>query len=87
MNTNKKNLPFSDAVQIHDSGRPMKMKALIKKAICTMFKTASATICFDIMNVQGQEDSCSCGLYAIAFATELVYGYNPTLVIERCVTI
>ena len=55
------------------------MKALIKKAIYTMFKTASATIRFDTMNVQGQKDSCSCRLYAIAFATELVYGYNPII--------
>ena len=79
MNTNKMNLPFSDAVQIYNSGRPMKMKALIMKAICTMFKTASATIRFDNMNVQGQKGSFSCGLYAIAFATELVYGYNPII--------
>lgn len=70
---------FSDTAQIYDSARPRKVSMTTKKAICSFFKSNADFLTFEVMNVQGQVDGDSCGLFAIAFATELVYGYNPVV--------
>ena len=37
-------------------------------------KPQSGTIKFDLVNVQSQPNGSDCGLFAIAFATELIHG-------------
>ena len=38
-----------------------------------------STLKFLIANTHQQEDACSCGVFAIAAATELAYGLDPAL--------
>ena len=47
--------------------------------VCQFWKPSTDRIQFDIMNVLPQLNSHDCGLYAIAFATELSFGYDPVL--------
>ena len=68
---------FSDAVQVFDSGRPLKISLSTKSKICSFVKPKSSTFSFDIMNVDGQRNSYDCGVYAIAYATHLVNGLDP----------
>ena len=44
-----------------------------------LYKTKGNTICFDIINVERQRNTYDCGVYALAFATELAHGADPTL--------
>ena len=67
------------SVQIYDSGRPQRISPLLRMEICSFFKSSSDRIRFVIMNVNGQRDNHSCGLHAIAFATDLAFNYNPIL--------
>ncbi len=46
-------------------------------AICSIMKPQSGTIKFDLVNVQSQPNGSDCGLFAIAFATELIHGNDP----------
>ena len=70
---------FSDTVCIFDSDRPLKLSHSIKKMVCSFFKAPSDALHFDIMNVQGQNNSFDCGVFAIAYATELAYGYDSVI--------
>ena len=70
---------FSDSVSIYDSGRNVKISSSLIKTVCSFFKTRSSTLCFDVMNIKGQSDSHNCGVYAIAFATELAYNCDPVV--------
>ena len=49
-----------------------------KKALCALLKTRKDMFHFDLMNTQLQSNSNDCGLFAVAFATELVCGGDPT---------
>ena len=44
-----------------------------------MFHTEAkkSVLHFDLLNVQQQPNSWDCGLFAVAFATELVHGRSP----------
>ena len=48
-----------------------------KKQICSLVKPKEAQFIFDVLNVQYQTNLSDCGLFAIAFATELVYQQSP----------
>ena len=48
-----------------------------KKQICSLVKPKEAQFIFDVLNVQHQTNLSDCGLFAIAFATELVYQQSP----------
>lgn len=70
---------FRDAVQIYDSARVMRVSHVVKQLVCSFFKPNKDELIFDVANVQGQTDGSSCGLFAIAFATELVHNCNPVV--------
>ena len=70
---------YSDVVCIYDSGRPTHISGSLKKMICSFFKCTYDTLRFDVMNVQAQPNGYDCGVYAIACATELAYGYDPVV--------
>ena len=44
-----------------------------------MLVQTTGSLSVDVMNVQQQEGGSDCGLFAIAFATSLVFGQCPTL--------
>ena len=48
-----------------------------KRQICSFVRPTCNELKFDIMNIQCQENMNDCGLFAIAYATELVYGEDP----------
>ena len=50
-----------------------------KKAICSIMKPKVKMLHFDFANFQVQANSYDCGMFAIAFATEIAHGHNPIL--------
>ena len=47
--------------------------------VCSLMKTKKREIHFDLVNVMRQPNGSDCGLFAIAFATELIHGFDPAL--------
>jgi len=70
---------FSDAIMIYDSGVPTTISLAMKNAICSVMRPKADKVHFDLVNVHAQPNACDCGLYAIAYATELVHGCDPAL--------
>lgn len=68
----------SNSVRIYDSGFE-RISMATKKAVCSFMKPQADAIHFDLVNVHPQPNSSDCGLFAIAFATELVHGCDPAL--------
>lgn len=62
-------------VRIYDSIRSCKPPSLdLMKQICSLVCPKSDSYHFDIMNVQSQNNGADCGVFAIAYASELAYG-------------
>ena len=57
---------------------PKKICQDIKMQICSCTRPVSNKFMFDIMNVMPQVTSYDCGLHAIASATEILHGRNPS---------
>ena len=68
---------FTDCVKIYDSGSPSSISVEIQNMVCSMMKPKSSMLTFEIVNVQSQSNSYDCGVFAIAFATEIAHGNNP----------
>ena len=68
-----------DTVHIYDSGMGLSLALSTQLDICQFWKPSPDRIQFDIMNVLPQPNSYDCGMYAIAFATELLFGNDPVL--------
>ena len=68
---------YTDSICIYDSGRPTKVSTDITTSVCSFYKCLGERIRFDIMNVSPQTNAHDCGVYAIAFATELTYCADP----------
>ena len=68
---------FRDAVAIYDSSLSGSVSLSTKKVICSLVHSRSDTIIFDVANCMSQPNGSDCGVYAIAAATELAYGYDP----------
>ncbi len=49
----------------------------VKKATCSILKPKENVFCFDLANVQQQLNSWDCGLFSVAYTTELVHGQSP----------
>ena len=62
---------------VYDSGRPTSVSVDVTRSVCSFFKCQSEVIRFDIMNVAPQTNAHDCGVYAIAYATELAHGADP----------
>jgi hypothetical protein len=73
-------IPYSNSICIYDSGRPKNVKPSLKQEICKFYKSVASSVFFDIINVEGQPNAYDCGVYAIAYATELAHGLNPALI-------
>ena len=49
-----------------------------KKAVCSLFRPKENIFHFDFVNVPQQPNFWDCGLFAVTFAIELVYGKSPS---------
>ncbi len=66
-------------IVVYDS-RFIGLSLKTKLQICSLVRNVHLkSICFNIANIQLQNDSCSCGLFAIAVATELVCGFDTCI--------
>ena len=66
-----------DRILVYDSSLPTSLKLPTKKAICSIVKPATDIFNFDIVDVQRQPNLVDCGVFALAFATEIVHGCSP----------
>ena len=71
------NAARNDVVYVYDSLVRSNMSLQTKKMICSLAQSRSKTITFDVINVMVQQNTWDCGMFAIANATELMYGYDP----------
>ena len=67
----------ADIVGIYDSSRPHSVSLHTKKMVCSFYKCQTDALHFDIINIESQPNSYDCGVFAIANATELVFGGDP----------
>ena len=67
----------TDTVCVYDSGRSCTVSLATKRAICSFVQPKSDSLHFHLMNVQGQPNAYDCGVFAIAYATELVHSCDP----------
>ncbi len=63
---------------IYDSLVPKKIDLDLKKQVCSFVCPVSSNFRFDVINIMPQPNSYDCGIFAIANATELLHGKNPT---------
>jgi len=67
----------SDVVDIYDSAR-VRLCSIDKAAIARFHRCCNATLTLRYRDVQRQPNSSDCGVYALAFATSLLHGQDPT---------
>ena len=67
-----------DGVLIFDS-RFTHISLHTKKQICSLIRPRCKEFRFDIVNTQHQTNDSDCGLFAIAFATEIINHKSPAL--------
>ena len=68
----------TDSVCIYDSLK-VSISLDTKKQICSLLQPQEMQLTLDLMNVQHQTNLSDCGLFAIAFATELASQQSPLL--------
>ena len=71
------NVVSDNEVYIYDSVYSSKPTYYIMKQIAAIVKSKSHQISLFLEKVQSQKNSIDCGVYAIAFVTDLCHGINP----------
>ena len=71
------NAARSDVIYAYDSLLQPGMSLNTKKMICSLARPVCNTVTLDIINVMSQPNTWDCGVFALANATELLYGYDP----------
>ena len=64
---------YTDVIGIYDSGPSCYIHSEIIKSVCSFYKCPFDVLRLDIMNVVAQPNEDDCGVYAIAYATELAH--------------
>lgn len=64
---------------IYDSLRRSSVEQELKEGVCSYVQPSVDVLTFDLIDVDTQPNSCDCGLFALAYATELAFGYEPAL--------
>lgn len=73
---------FDQCVDIYDSlATPKWEKHHILSCMSSLLGTSQQEMSYVVKNCQQQQNSFDCGVFAIAFATSLVFGQNPSDVI------
>ena len=71
---------YHDSVQVYDSSySSLLVSNSTKRTLCSFVKPRPDKVYFELMNTDQQSNSCDCGLYAVACATELAYRRDPVL--------
>ena len=70
---------ITDSVNVYDSYQSSNVSLNAKKQVCAMIQSSNHEVKFDIINIMPQPNFCDCGVFAIACATELAYGFDPAL--------
>ncbi len=68
---------WTDTVYVYDSMKTFDVSDSLVSMVCSFFKPPTSPLNFAIVNMQTQENSDDCGLFAIASAAELAYGRDP----------
>ena len=68
----------SDSVYVFDSAYAF-IDMDGKKQVCSLMKPTGDVLFMDFVNIQHQGNGSDCGLFALACATDLVYGRDPFL--------
>ena len=69
-------------VQIFDSLRKSKLDFITQQSIRCVYalhKGSDGMIAADLMNVQRQTDNFNCGVFAVAYAADILFGINPVM--------
>ena len=69
---------FDDRALLYDSALPRNIAFEMKQQICSFTRPSSKVFRFDVINTMAQPNLFDCGLFAIANATEIAFGYNPS---------
>ncbi len=82
-NIRPKSDPTFDSVGIYDSNwlSTSKIRSHTMEQICSFFKSKAKLLCFDVVSVERQKNLSDCGVFALAHATELVYGDDPSVAV------
>ena len=78
INVHAKDKPLTATVGVYDSRKEFKVSDSLVDMVCSFYKPPTSPLHFDIVNMQIQENDDDCGLFAIASATELAYGRDPS---------
>ena len=65
------------SVNVYDSLNKGNIALHIKKQVASMLFHSHAMIKFHVKEVQQQENSVDCGVFAVAYATSILHGQNP----------
>ncbi len=68
---------FRDCIKIYDSLLSKHVTLEMQKNVFSIMQPKVKIVNVDVMNVMKQPNSYDCGVFAIAFATEIAHGYNP----------
>ena len=64
-------------VYVYDSLLPNKVDLSVIKQVCSLVKTPSERLYFNIVDVMRQRNSFDCGLHALATAVDIVFKRDP----------
>lgn len=82
-NIRPKSDPTLDSVGIYDSN--WSSTAVVApntmQQICSFFKSMAQSITFNMINVERQTNMSDCGVFSLAYATELAYWGDPSVVV------
>ena len=67
-------------VMVFDSGFHGQISPCIQKQTASILRTLASKVIFSVQPVQQQTNSCDCGVFAIAFLVDLLFGVDPTTV-------
>ena len=70
-------LVIRDNVYVFDSLMPNKVDMNMIKQVCSLLKSPSRSLFFNIVDVMRQQNSYDCGLHAVAAATDIVFAKDP----------
>ena len=65
------------SVHVYDSMMATRMSLRTKQQVCSLFKPSCEAMNFHIVKVMPQSNTVDCGVFALANATELLFGEDP----------
>ena len=69
----------SDCVRLYDSSCKKETDEATDRILSNLLQTSESLMKIEVMNVQQQRGRSDCRVFAVAFATSLIFGQCPTL--------